>query len=71
MQDHINKESDRRIVFNTRTDDDIDGFDFKVDDGVRALRMTLQIDGETRPRDIEIGRSNAKVAGDPIVVNLN
>ena len=69
-QDHINKESDRRIVFDTRTDDDIDGFDFKVDEGVQVLRLSLQIDGEPRPRQIEVGRNNAHVASDPLVVNL-
>src|SRR6186997_1768401 len=69
-QDHIDKEGDRRIVFNTRTDDDIDGFDFKVNEDVKALRMTLRIDGEPRPREIQAGRNNAHVATDPIVIEL-
>ena len=69
-QDHINKESDHRIVFNTRTDDDIDGFDFKVTDDVSLLRLVLQIDGEAHPGEIEVGRNNAHVPGDPVVVDL-
>src|SRR5262245_55309430 len=52
QQDHIEREGDRRIVFNARTDDDIDGFDFKVDKDVKVLRLALQIDGEPRPREI-------------------
>jgi hypothetical protein len=69
-EDHIDKEGDRRIVFNTRTDDDIDGFDFKVNDDVKVLRMSLQIDGEPRTGAIEAGRNNAHVAKDPIVIDL-
>jgi hypothetical protein len=69
-QDHIEKEGDHRIVFNTRTDDDIDGFDFKVAEDVKALRISLQIDGEPRPRAIQVGRSNARVSADPIVIDL-
>ena len=69
-QDHIDKEGDRRIVFNTRTDDDIDGFDFKVNEDVKALRMTLKIDGQPRPRSVEAGSKNTHVTTDPIVIDL-
>jgi hypothetical protein len=69
-QDHIDKEGDHQVVFNTRTNDDIDGFDFKVDKGVDVLRLSLQIDGESRTREIEVGRANAHVTADPIVIDL-
>lgn len=67
--DYPNKESDHLIVFDTRTDD-IDGFDFKVNEDVNVLRLTLQIDGEIQPRDIEAGKNNAQLSGDPVVVDL-
>ena len=70
-QDHIDKEGDRRIVFNTRTNDDIDGFDFKVDKDVKVLRLSLQIDGAPRPQAIEAGKNNAHVTSDPVVVELH
>jgi hypothetical protein len=70
-QDHIDKEGDRRIVFNTRTNDDIDGFTFKVNKDVKVLRMALQIDGQPRPRMIQVGRNNTRVQADPIVVEMN
>jgi hypothetical protein len=69
-QDLIDQEGDRRIVFNTRTDDDIDGFDFKVNEDVKALRMTLKIDGEPRPRSVEAGSKNTVVTTDPMVIDL-
>jgi hypothetical protein len=69
-QDHIEKEGDRRIVFNTITNDDTDGFSFKVDKDVQVLRMSLQIDGQPRPRQIQVGRGNPHVDADPIVIEL-
>ncbi|MGE3840773.1 MAG: hypothetical protein AB7I50_04235 [Vicinamibacterales bacterium] len=69
-EDHINQESEQLIVFNTRTDDDIDGFDFKVTDNTRRIRLNLQIDGENRAGEIEIGRSNFKPNEDPLVISV-
>jgi hypothetical protein len=69
-RDRVDKEGDRRIVFNTHTNDDIDGFDFKVDKDVKALRLSLQIDGKPRPREIEVGSANSHVTADPVVVDL-
>jgi len=70
MQDKIEKDGDNRIVFNARTNDDIDGFDFKVDERVTALRFVLEVDGVMRPALVELGRNNAKPAGVPFVVKL-
>ena len=69
-QDHIDKDGDRRITFRTLTNDDIDGFDFKVKDGVKLLRFSLQMDELPRPREVEVGRSNQHVAADPFIVNF-
>lgn len=70
-EDHINQESEQLIVFSTRTDDDIDGFDFKVTNATMRLRLNLQIDGETRQSEIEVGRSNFKPNEDPLVIVLH
>jgi hypothetical protein len=69
-QDRIEKEGDNRIVFLARTDDDIDGFDFKVDDKVTALRFVLQIDGRPHPNLVELGRANRKAGSLPLLVRL-
>ena len=69
-QDKIDMDGDRRIIFNARTDDDIDGFDFKVDRKVESLRFVLDIDGDSRPALVEAGRRNRHPAASPFVVNL-
>jgi hypothetical protein len=69
-EDHINQESEHLIQFVTRTDDDIDGLDFKVTDSTTQIRMTLEIDGVMRPAEIEVGRSNFKPGEDPLVVQI-
>jgi hypothetical protein len=69
-QDKFEKVGDNRIAFNARTDDDIDGFDFKVDANVTRLRFVLEIDGQLRPMLIEAGRNNYKPEQVPFVVNL-
>lgn len=70
QEDHINQESEREIVFNTQTDDDIDGFDFKVGEATDRIRLNLLIDGEPRRGEIEVGRTNFKPAEDPLVIAL-
>lgn len=70
-QDKIEKDGDRRIVFLARTDDDIDGFNFKVDDNVRALRFVLEIDGRQSPQWIEMGRNNRRPQSVPLLVRLD
>jgi len=69
-EDRIEREDERLIVFNARTDDDIDGFDFKVKPGARGLRLILTIDGEPRPEEVEVGQSNFKPRENPLVVTL-
>ena len=69
-QDKIEKAGDNRIVYSTKTDDDIDGFDFKVDANVTRLRFVLEVDGQMRPMLIETGRNNFKPEQDPFVVHL-
>jgi hypothetical protein len=69
-QDKIDKENDHTIVFNARTNDDIDGFDFTVDDKVTELRFSLHIGGNVAPNLIEVGKNNAHPRRDPLVVRL-
>ena len=69
-QDKIEKDGDSRIVFNARTNDDIDGFDFKVDDNVESLRFRLEIDGRPAPNLIEAGKNNYKPKTIPLIVLL-
>jgi hypothetical protein len=70
-QDKIEKDGDHRIVFVARTNDDIDGFDFKVDKKVTSLRLVLQIDGQFRPQHVEVGSQNRKLPRLPFVVRLD
>jgi hypothetical protein len=69
-QDHIEQESEHVIRFATRTDDDSDGLDFEVTPGTQRLRLFLQIEGETRPAEIEVGRNNFQPREDPLVIVL-
>jgi hypothetical protein len=69
-QDKIEKDGDNRIVFNARTNDDIDGFDFKVDENTTSLRFVLELDGQMRPALIETGKGNLKPGQDPFIVKL-
>jgi hypothetical protein len=69
-QDKIDKEDDHTIVWSSRTDFDIDGFRFRVDDKVTVLRFSLQIDGAPRPLMVEVGRENWKPGNLPLVVKI-
>jgi len=69
-QDHVEKDGDNRIVFAALTDNDIDGFDFKVDKNVTTLRFVLSIDGQERPGSVEIGANNTKPGRPPLFVSL-
>ena len=70
QQDKITKDGDRRIDWVSRTDADIDGFDFKVDSKVTHLRFVLAVDGESRAGLVELGRDNARPEGNPFAVEL-
>lgn len=69
-QDKIEKDGDRRIYWISRTDADIDGFDFKVDKNVTRLRFTLEVDGQSRPALVEFGRANSRPEHNPFAVDL-
>jgi hypothetical protein len=69
-EDRIEQVDERVLRFVTRTDDDVDGIDFKVSDGARAIRLVLEIDGEQRPQEVEVGRENFKPNEAPLVVRL-
>ena len=69
-QDKIDKDGDYRIVFTARTNNDLDGFDFKLGDGVTSLRFILEIDGRAMPRLVEIGQNNVKARSLPLIVHL-
>jgi hypothetical protein len=69
-QDKFEKDGDGRIIFNSRTNDDIDGFDFKTDAKVTALRFVLEIDGQFRPQLVETGKDNQKVGNVPFLIRL-
>lgn len=69
-QDKYEKVGKDRINFNARTDDDVDGFDFKVDKNATALRFVLEIDGKPHPMLLETGRNNFKPGQMPLVVTL-
>ncbi len=69
-EDHMNQENEHEIRFNARTDDDIDGFDFKVGERTDRIRFRLEIDGRMRPEEIEIGSRNVHPDADPLVAIL-
>jgi hypothetical protein len=69
-QDKIEKDGDRRIFWISRTDADIDGFDFKVDRDVTRLRFALEVDGESRAGLVELGAGNASPQHNPFAVDL-
>ena len=69
-EDRIEQEDERTIRFNTRTDDDIDGLDFKVNGAATELRFFLMIDGTPRPAEVEIGKNNFKPHAHPLVLRL-
>jgi hypothetical protein len=69
-EDRIDKEDDNRIVFVSRTTDEIDGFDFRVDGDVTELRFNLEIDGRWLPRQVVYGARNQNAEVLPLVVAL-
>jgi hypothetical protein len=70
-EDKIEKDGDYRIVFSSLTDDDIDGFDFKVDNETGLLRFMLQIDGRPEAQRVELGKGNVRAERLPLVLALH
>lgn len=69
-QDKIEKEGDRRIWWRSRTNADIDGFNFKVRKGLERLRFNLEIDAASRVDYVEVGANNRTLANNPFNVEL-
>jgi hypothetical protein len=69
-EDIIEQETEQLIRFRTRTDDDVDGLEFKVTDPTEILRMVLEIDGVPRPAEVEVGRNNFKPNENPLVIRF-
>ena len=69
-QDKIEKDGDSRIVFAARTGNDIDGYDFKLNDKVTTLRFVLNIDGQPHPNVVEMGANNQKATSLPLAVHV-
>ena len=69
-EDHVEQESESVIRFATRTDDDLDGCEFKVTPGAQAIRLVLEIDGVARPEEVEVGAANFKPNQSPLVIRL-
>ena len=69
-EDLARMDGPRVIRFNARTDDDVDGFDFKVEGDVRALMFDLQVDGASPDGIVEVGRNNQRPGKNPFNVQL-
>jgi hypothetical protein len=69
-QDKIEKEGDYLIVFAARTNNDIDGFNFKVDNEATLIRFVLEIDGRRLPQRVEIGKNNLHATAIPLEAKL-
>jgi hypothetical protein len=67
--DHISKVDNHLIRWTTKAAGDIDGFSFKVD-GVEALTFDLNIQGQSRPQTVEIGRNNVHPQSNPFTVKI-
>ena len=65
----VKMEGKERITFSARTNEAVDGFDFRASD-VGALRFILQVDGKDMPSIVRIGRDNQTPSELPIVVTL-
>jgi hypothetical protein len=69
-QDKIDKDGDQRIVWDSKTDLDVDGFDFTVGRHVTGLRFTLRLDGRTWATDVALGKEGNAPAANPFRVDL-
>jgi hypothetical protein len=69
-EDRIEQESETMIQFNTRTNDDIDGFNFEVTPQATRIRLQLGIDQQPRPEEVEAGAENFKPNQHPLVIVL-
>jgi hypothetical protein len=69
-EDKIEQEDERTLLWLTKTNDDIDGVDFKVSESTTVIRFNLMIDGEARPAEVEVGKENFKPNENPVRARL-
>lgn len=69
-QDRVEMDGDSRIRFSALTNNDIDGFDFKVDDKVETLNIVLTIDNRLTPNLIVAGKDNQHPGSLPLVIRV-
>ena len=69
-EDKIEQEDERTLLWLTRTNDDVDGVDFKVTESTVVIRFNLMIDGEAKPGEVEVGRENFKPNENPVRARL-
>lgn len=69
-EDKIAKDGDRRIVWTSRTQADVDGFDFEVGRKVTRLRFELRVGGRAWPGNTSTGGAGAAPAANPFEVEL-
>jgi hypothetical protein len=69
-EDKIEQEDERTLLWLTRTNDDVDGVDFKVTESTVVIRFNLMIDGEAKPAEVEVGKENFKPNENPVRVRL-
>ena len=69
-EDKIEQEDEHTLRWLTRTDDDVDGIDFKVTESTVVIRFNLMIDGEARPAEVEVGKGNFKPNENPVRARL-
>lgn len=69
-EDKIEQEDEHTLQWMTRTDDDVDGVDFKVTAPTVVIRFNLLIDGEAKPAEVEVGKENFKPNENPVRVRL-
>ncbi len=69
-EDKMEQEDERTLIWLTKTNDDIDGIDFKVTDPTVVIRFNLQIDGEAKPAEVEVGKENFKPNENPVRARL-
>ena len=69
-EDKMEQEDERTLIWLTKTNDDIDGIDFKVTESTVVIRFNLQIDGEAKPTEVEVGKENFKPNENPVRARL-
>jgi len=69
-EDKIEQEDEKTLLWLTKTNDDVDGIDFKVSESTIVIRFNLMIDGEAKPSEVEVGKENFKPNENPVRARL-